>query len=193
MLEITLLPPSSTPLERAVDRSAAARLSALPAVVASLWHAATCPAPLLPYLAWALSVDEWDEEWGTDRKRAVIAESRPIHQQKGTPAALRRALTAIGQPDAVIVERGDYVFRNAAIVRDGSRHRAGQGGWATYRIFLSRPATIAQGLQIKRLMASVQRNCITLTGIDYRQSAHQRNGAIARNGAWARGVVGATI
>lgn len=193
MADDTLLPPASTPLERAVDRSAAARLAALPAVVASLWNAETCPPAILPYLAWAMSVDEWNEEWGLEKKRAVIVESRLIHQQKGTIAAIRRALTAIGQPDAIVIERGDYVFRNAAITRDGTHQRMGAGGWATYRVVLSAPATIVQGLQIKRLLAAVQRNCITLTAIDYRQAANQRNGAISRNGVWSRGVVDASI
>lgn len=193
MAETTLLPPASTSLERAVDLTAATRLAALPAIVASLWNAGTCPPAILPWLAWSMSVDEWDEGWGVDKKRAVIAESRLIHQQKGTIAAIRRALTAIGQPDAIVIERGDYVHRNAAITRDGTHHRAGAGGWATYRVILSHPATINQGLQIKRLLASVQRNCITLTAIDYRQAAHQRNGAITRNGVWSRGVVNATI
>jgi phage tail P2-like protein len=193
MADETLLPPSSTPLERAVEGMAAARLAALPAVVASLWNAETCPAAVLPWLAWAMSVDEWNGEWGEDKKRDVIRESRLIHQQKGTVAAIRRALTAIGQPDAIVIERGDYVHRNAAITRDGSHHRAGAGGWSTYRVILSRPATLVQGQQIKRLLAAVQRNCITLTAIDYRQAANQRNGAISRNGVWTRGVVNATL
>lgn len=193
MADTDLLPPSSTPLERAIDRSAAARFAALPAVVASLWNAQTCPPAILPWLAWAMSVDEWNEQWGVDKKRAVIAESRLIHQQKGTVAAIRRALTAIGQPDAIIIERGDYVRRDASITRDGTHHREGSGGWATYRVVLSKPTTIVQAQQIKRLLAAVQRNCIVLTAIDYRKSANQRNGTIARNGVWTRGVVDSTL
>lgn len=193
MADETLLPSASTALERTVDRMAAERISALPAVVASLWNAETCPENVLPWLAMAMSVDEWNEEWGVDKKRAVIAESRLIHQQKGTPAAIRRALTAIGQPDAVIIERGDYVRRDATITRDGTHQRQGAGGWATYRIVLSRPTTIVQAQQIKRLLAAVQRNCIVLTAIDYRKATNQRNGTIARNGVWTRGVVDSTL
>lgn len=193
MADTDLLPPSSTPLERAVDRTAGARFAALPAVVASLWNAQTCPPAILPWLAWAMSVDEWNEQWGIDKKRAVIAESRLIHQQKGTVAAIRRALTAIGQPDAIIIERGDYVRRDGSITRDGTHQRQGAGGWATYRVVLSKPTTIVQAQQIKRLLAAVQRNCIVLTAIDYRKAANQRNGTIARNGVWTRGVVDSTI
>lgn len=189
----TLLPPNSTPLERAVDRSAATRLAALPSVVASLWNAATCPAALLPYLAWARSVDEWDEGWGEEKKRATIAESRYIHQHKGTLSAIYRALAALGQTGATVIERGDYNYYNATIPRDGSRLRAGSGGWATYRVVLPQPTTIFQALQIKRLLAAVQRNCITLTAVDYRQASNQRNGAILHNGTWTRGVVNTSI
>jgi phage tail P2-like protein len=189
----TLLPPSSTALERAVDRSAAARLAALPSLVTSLWNAATCPAALLPYLAWALSVDEWNDGWGEDKKRAVIAESRYIHQHKGTLSAIYRALSALGQVGAIVIERGNFNRYNASIPRDGSRLRAGSGGWATYRVVLALPTTINQAMQIKRLLAAVQRNCITLTAIDYRQASNQRNGTILHNGVWTRGVVDTSI
>jgi phage tail P2-like protein len=189
----SILPPSSTLLERAADRTVAARLAALPMRVSGLWNAATCPAALLPYLAWSLSVDEWNEGWGEEKKRAVIAESRYIHQHKGTLSAIYRALSSMGQVGATVIERGNFNSYNASIPRDGSRLRAGSGGWATYRVILSQPTTINQALQIKRLLAATQRNCITLTAIDYRQSSNQHNGSILRNAVWSRGVVNTSI
>lgn len=189
----TLLPPSSTPLERAIDQAAAARLAALPSVVASLWNADTCPAALLPYLAWAMSVDEWNDGWGVEKKRAVIKESRTIHQHKGTLSAIKRALTAIGQPDATVIERGNYIFHDGSALRNASHTRAGAGGWASYRTVLSQPVTIDMARQIKRLLASVQRNCIVLTAIDYKQAALRHNGAATRNASYTRGVVDTTI
>ncbi|MFZ2972307.1 MAG: phage tail protein I [Ferribacterium limneticum] len=193
MADTDLLPPSSTPLERAIDRTAGARFAALPAVVASLWNAQTCPPAILPWLAWAMSVDEWNEQWGVDKKRAVIAESRLIHQQKGTVAAIRRALTAIGQPDATVIERGNYIRHNGLYLRDGTHNRQGAGGWPTYRVILTQPVTIDMAQQIKRLLASVQRNCITLTAIDYKQAAVRHNGAAIRDGAYTRGVVDTSL
>lgn len=189
----TLLPPSSTPLERALDQTAAVRLSALPSVVASLWNADTCPAPLLPYLAWAMSVDEWNDGWGVEKKRAVIKESRHIHQHKGTLSAIKRALAAIGQPDATVIERGNYIRHNGAALRNGTHTRAGSGGWASYRVILTKPVTIDMAQQIKRLLASVQRNCIVLTAIDYKQAALRHNGAATRNATYTRGVVDTTL
>ncbi len=189
----SILPPSSTVLERALEQTCAERLQALPAVVASLWNAGNCPAALLPYLAWALSVDEWDEGWGVDKKRSVINESRLVHQQKGTPAAIRRALASIGQVDADIIERVDYFFHDGTATRDGSRRRMGQSGWATYRVVLKQSVTIAQALQIKRLLSGSQRNCVELRAIDFKQAGFVRDGTLIRNGAYTRGVVDTSI
>lgn len=189
----TVLPPSSTPLERAVDLTAAQRLAALPAVVASLWNADTCPPAILPYLAWAMSVDEWNDGWGIDKKRAVIKESRHIHQHKGTLSAIKRALAAIGQPGATVIERGNYIFHNGSALRNASHTREGAGGWASYRVILTQPVTIDMALQIKRLLAAVKRNCVTLTAIDYKQAALRRNGLTRYNAAYTRGVVDTSL
>lgn len=191
--EQTLLPANATAFERAVDLAGDARLAALPSVVASIWNADTCPVVLLPYLAWALSVDEWSNDWSVERKRAAIKDSRTIHKHKGTIWAIKRALAAIGHPDATIVERGDYIKRNGTALRDASHQRMGQGGWATFRVALNNPVTIDQAQQIQRLLAAVKRNCITLTAVDYRQASVRRNGAIVRDGAYSRGVVDTSI
>ncbi len=58
----------------------------------TLWNPAECPASELPLLAWAWSVDIWDDGWPETRKRAVIAESRAYHERKTTLAGYRMAL-----------------------------------------------------------------------------------------------------
>lgn len=90
-----LLPPSASRLERGLD-TATARLSDVTAPFGPLWNPATCPAPLLPWLAWAISVDQWDADWPEARKRAVIAASITVHKQKGTVSALTGAIAALG-------------------------------------------------------------------------------------------------
>lgn len=90
-----LLPPSATAQERALSE-ATARLSTVPILVRESWNPQTCPASLLPWLAWALSVDEWDTEWTEQEKRDVIQASLMIHRHKGTIGAVRRALTPLG-------------------------------------------------------------------------------------------------
>ena len=51
---------------------------------------------LLPYLAWALSVDRWDKNWPADRKIAAIQRSYWLHRRKGTRAAVRRVIEDMG-------------------------------------------------------------------------------------------------
>lgn len=95
MSEATLLPPNATPAERAVEAAAGARMAAIPTPQASLWDPATCPAAILPWLAWAFSVDHWRSSWPEATKRAVIAAAPEVHRLKGTRGAVRRALQAM--------------------------------------------------------------------------------------------------
>ncbi len=91
----TLLPPNATPFERALEQ-ALSRIEDVPVPIDRLWDPDRCPAELLPWLAWAWSVDEWDPEWPEEVKRRVIAAAPEVHRQKGTRAAVERALRAIG-------------------------------------------------------------------------------------------------
>nr|WP_242472429.1 phage tail protein I [Ectothiorhodospira mobilis] len=96
-----MLPPNATPAERALA-SAAARVSDVPVPVGDLWDPWSCPAELLPWLAWALSVDEWDSQWPEETRREVVARSIELHRHKGTVWAVRRALEALGvEPEIV--------------------------------------------------------------------------------------------
>ena len=91
----TLLPPSATARERAIE-SVTARIAEVPVPLGALWNPDTCPAALLPWLAWALSVDNWDSRWDELVKRDVIRQSVMVHRTKGTRGALERALGALG-------------------------------------------------------------------------------------------------
>ena len=90
----SLLPPGKTPLEIALEAAAAPRVS--PDAIRDLWNALKCPEPLLPWLAWAVSVDYWDDAWTVEQKRAVIEASIQIHLRKGTVSAMRLACEAAG-------------------------------------------------------------------------------------------------
>lgn len=89
---MNLLPPNSTPLERALDSLEVETLTAMPVPVGTVWSPAACPAELLPWLAWGLSIDIWDSGWTESQKRAAIATAIDDQRRKGTRAALRRAL-----------------------------------------------------------------------------------------------------
>lgn len=67
-----------------------------PIVIADLINPDKCPVHLLPYLAWAFSVDKWDENWSEEVKRIAIKQSFFIHKHKGTINAVRRVVEPIG-------------------------------------------------------------------------------------------------
>jgi phage tail P2-like protein len=90
-----LLPNNATSLEIALAESIA-RISDVPVPARDVWNPDTCPANLLPWLAWAFSVDEWDADWTDAQKRAAIKAAVPVQRYKGTIGAVREALAALG-------------------------------------------------------------------------------------------------
>lgn len=90
-----LLPGNSTPLERQAAQ-ALAQIQRVPIPLRQLCNPDTCPVDLLPYLAWAFSVDRWDSKWTEAAKRAAIRSSHYIHSRKGTIGALRRVVEPLG-------------------------------------------------------------------------------------------------
>lgn len=84
-----LLPPNATDAERAL--SIAVRPE-IPVPLRTLWNPYQCPANVLPWLAWALSVDEWDATWPETTQRQTIAASISQHKIKGTVGAVKSAL-----------------------------------------------------------------------------------------------------
>ena len=50
----------------------------------------------MPYLAWAFSVDRWDEAWPISTKRKAVADAFYLHKYKGTTGAMRRVVEPFG-------------------------------------------------------------------------------------------------
>lgn len=90
-----LLPYNATDQERALADTVA-RISDVPVVVREVWNPDTCPSNVLPWLAWAFSVDDWDTNWTDKQKRQVIKESVYSQRIKGTIGAVTRQLAALG-------------------------------------------------------------------------------------------------
>jgi phage tail P2-like protein len=90
-----LLPPNATVLERNAAAVGSA-LGDLPAPLRDLWNPDTCPLKALPWLAWAVRVDAWDDAWTEAQKRAVIKSAYQVHKQKGTVGSVEAALDALG-------------------------------------------------------------------------------------------------
>lgn len=90
-----LLPPNASPLEQQAAE-ALAQIERVPVPIRGLVNPDLCPAHLLPYLAWAFSVDRWDANWSVATKRQVIKASYFVHAHKGTIGALRRVVEPLG-------------------------------------------------------------------------------------------------
>lgn len=91
----SLLPGNSTPLERQAAQ-ALAQIQRVPIPLRTLYNPDQCPLPLLPYLAWAFSVDRWDSKWAESAKRSAIRAAHYIHSRKGTIGSLRRVVEPLG-------------------------------------------------------------------------------------------------
>jgi len=97
----SLLPPNSTAAERNYE-IATARLSAVPMPTREIIDPDTCPKALLPWLAWALSVDSWKSYWPLSVKRARLREAIEIQRRKGTANSVRAVVQAFGGAVEVI-------------------------------------------------------------------------------------------
>lgn len=91
----SLLPPNASALERALE-AATARLGDLPVPLRSLIDPDRCPLPLLPYLAWAVSIDAWSSDWPEPVKRARVRRAIEIQRRKGTAASVRAVVESFG-------------------------------------------------------------------------------------------------
>lgn len=98
-----LLPPNATALERALAKACSMPRS--PEEIRKLWNHRTCPLPLLPWLAWAWSVDEWDPAWSESQQRSIVGASIQLHRKKGTAWAVREALLRSGLESVRVIEK----------------------------------------------------------------------------------------
>lgn len=90
-----LLPSNATKTERRLS-VVGARMTSIPIPVRDVWSAQNAPESVLPWLAWALSVDNWDKNWTEAQKRAVIADAPVSQKIKGTIGSVESNLLALG-------------------------------------------------------------------------------------------------
>jgi len=91
----SLLPPNATDTERAIEATTD-RATSLPVPLRKLWNPDTCPADLLPWLAWALSIDSWKDYWPEAVKRQRIRQAIEIQRRKGTAQSVRDVVESFG-------------------------------------------------------------------------------------------------
>jgi phage tail P2-like protein len=110
-----ILPRNRTPLEASIESVGAARFPLPADLVASVWNPATCPADLLPYLAWGLSVDLWDNGWNETAKREVCRKALMLHRLKTTPAGIKAHVEITGAKVLKIIRPPAREFRVGAM------------------------------------------------------------------------------
>lgn len=184
MLDIPL-PQSSGRAEKALARGALAA-SDIPIPIDQLWNPATCPAAILPWLAWSLSVDEWDTSWPEEVRRNVIAESVMIHRRKGTLWACKRALALMGYGDCEIIEGWQTMVGGPWAVGDNTLV-GGANHWAEYWVRVHNTITPAMVVSVARRLAAVAPARCRLTRIYFDAVA-----AVV-GGPWSVGDVTITV
>ena len=185
---VTLLPPNTTKAELALEQAVQRGKPAL-APVGTLMAPDACPPGVLMWLAWAFSVEVWDEAWSDEDKRATIAGSVDVHRHKGTLLSVRNALRNAGYGEVQIIERFGSETYDGRHARDGSIARGAPDHWAEYRVVLDRPMTIEQSAQVRALLADVAPARAHLKALDFTQVAHLYDGRLQRDGTFSRGVV----
>jgi phage tail P2-like protein len=184
----SLLPPRRGAAEVALA-DLSPEVGALPAPLAALWDPWTCPAALLPWLAWALDVEDWEPSWPEATRRRVIAEAIPIHRKRGTRAGVERALAAAGLGRSRIVERFGLQVHDGTLARDGAAARAPGDHWAEYRVTLERPLTIDQGRQARAIITRAAPARAHLKLLDFTGVPQVHDATVPRTGIFTRGYL----
>lgn len=155
-----IMPVHAQPAEKAMVRGLVDAFS-FPVPITSVWDPATAPVAVLPFLAWALSVDEWDPLWSEERQREIIAASIEIHRHKGTRLAVDMMLDLMGYGTARVTEDKDWPriggneFYGGALVIGAPEWVIGPAdpSWADYWVDLLEPI---DAYAVARLAARLQ-------------------------------------
>lgn len=97
-----LLPHNASAFEQDLEE-VTSRISDVAVPVRDMWDWETCPVEVLPWLAWAFSVDQWQSNWDEEQQRAVVRDAIAVQKLKGTFGAVRAALAGI-DIDAQVLE-----------------------------------------------------------------------------------------
>ncbi|MCA0905133.1 phage tail protein I [Ruegeria marisrubri] len=183
----TILPPNAQAIERDLEQLSS-RHKGFADPLKRLWKPQTCPENILPWLAWAFSVDKWDANWSEDAKRAAIAASVEVHRRKGTIGAVKRALAAAGYGAATVIERENWETHDATYKHDGSITYSAPDHWAEYRVQLTRPITIEQANQVRAILADVAPARCLLKALDFTEALNNYDARITYDGQFTHGV-----
>lgn len=155
----TILKPNATEHDRALEQAIRkGRPDLTP--IATLMNPDTCPAHLLGWLAWSLSVDVWEPAWSETTKRSVLSASLEVHRKKGTVGSVRRALEGISVP-ATIIEWWEEVAQPGAEP-------------STFEIWLDLAALLLDGADIEATLAQLREVVDAAKPVSAHYTAHAR-------------------
>lgn len=183
----SLLPPNATELELAAEGAVGDRIEAVPVPIATVGDAMLCPAGVLPFLAWARSVDVYDPSWSEATRRDVTAQAMAVHRIKGTPASVLAAIGAWGI-GATLVERAGARRYDGNQVHDGRILYGPENGWAMYRVILGRAIRNEQVAGLRRLLELTAPKRCELLSMEYQEAANLYDGRSIHDGAYNHGV-----
>jgi phage tail P2-like protein len=182
-----MLPPNATAQEFALD-GATARISDVPVPLRDTWNPDTCPADVLPWLAWAFGVDEWDAGWSDDTKRATIRNAVMIQRRKGSVWSIKQAIKDAGYGDSMLIEGNSNHAYNGADKHNNLITYGDPTAWALYRFVLERPISNTQAAQIRRLLDYIAPARCHLLELIFTEAANLYDGAIRHDGSFNYGV-----
>lgn len=103
----SLLPPNASALLKDLEAVSAVALD-LETLNRFVNNPTEAPENILPWLAWAVSADDWSDNWSEQVRRNVIKASIEVHRRKGTIGALKKALQAFNYTNIKVEEWFQY-------------------------------------------------------------------------------------
>jgi phage tail P2-like protein len=113
----SILPSNATPLEIDIERATA--FADLPVeALASFLDPQKIDARFLPWLAFRLAVDFWNDDWSEQKKREVIAKQFNLIRLKGTQAGIAGMLEIVDSLLRQVVTNPTRVFASGTITKE---------------------------------------------------------------------------
>lgn len=92
----SLLPSNASKLEQSLETVFREALASIEGEARQFYQPQHCPAKLLPWLGWSVSVDEWSDQWTEQQRRNAIADAISDHRRKGSRFAVENVLQRFG-------------------------------------------------------------------------------------------------
>jgi Phage tail protein (Tail_P2_I) len=122
---------------QAFDTLVAESYDALDLTRLLIYRIAEVNADALPHLGWQFHVtgiEGWDLASSEADRRALIARAIELHRYKGTPWAVKTALTTLGFGEPTLIEGIGPVRRDGEVRRNGAIPHAVQNRWAVFDV-----------------------------------------------------------